>query len=198
MEKFDRSALRQMQETADRYHAGLTEEMIQDLEGRGITRAVAAEYRLGRCDDIHKGWLSIPYLRPSGTVWFNYRRTDGGKPKYVASGARHLYNTAALEVADSSGEIAICEGELDALVATALCGVPAVGVPGATQWSGNRHWRELFVGYQRVWILADPDEAGLAFAASVMEVLPQSRLVDLPADVNDTYLQHGGIKEFIK
>ncbi len=187
-----------MQERADRYHAGLTEEMSEYLEGRGITRDVAAQFRLGRCDDVHEGRLSIPYLRTTGTVWFNYRRMDDGKPKYLASGARHLYNTAALDTADQTGEVAISEGELDCIVASAICGVPCVGVPGATQWTGNAHWRELFVGYQRVWILADPDEAGLGLAQAIMESLPAARLVRLPGDVSETFLTHGGIKEFMK
>lgn len=188
-----------MQETASRYHDRLARNpgVIQYLSQRGITQAIADEYMLGICDDIHKGWLSIPYLRKHGTVWFNYRRMDEGKPKYVASGKRHLYNTAALDQADMTGTVAICEGELDAIVATALCGVPAVGVPGATQWTGNPHWRELFVGYQRVWVLADPDEAGLGLASAILESLPRARLVDLPGDVNETYLKHQGIKEFL-
>lgn len=195
---FDRKALELMQATAERYHTGLTEEMTQYLGDRGITPALAIKFLLGRCDDLHEGWLSIPYLRPSGVAWFNYRRMDGGKPKYMASGSKHLYNTADLEVADTTGEIAIAEGELDTIIASAVCGVPCVGIPGATQWTGNKHWHELFRGYQRVWVLADPDEAGLALASAILEVLPAARLVKLPGDVTDTYLTHGGIEEFMK
>jgi DNA primase len=187
-----------MQATAERYHAGLTQEVIDYLAGRGIPREVADEYLLGVCDDIHEGWMSIPYLRPTGVIHFNYRRMGDGKPKYIGAGKKHLFNTAALDVADQSGEIAVCEGELDTIIATALCGVPAVGIPGATQWTGNPHWRELFVGYRRINILADPDEAGLGLASAILESLPAARLIKLPGDVNETYLAHGGIKEFIK
>src|ERR1700761_9822106 len=116
--RFDRKALGQLQERADRYHAGLTDEMSAYLEARGIGRDVAHRFRLGRCDDVHEGWLSIPYLRAAGTVWFNYRRMDDGKPKYVAGGERHLYNTADLDTADQTGEVAISEGELDCIVAS--------------------------------------------------------------------------------
>ena len=62
----------------------------------------------------------------------------------------------------------------------------------------NRSWHELFRGYQVIWILADPDDAGLALAASIMEVLPRARLVKLPGDVTDTYLKHGEIRSFLK
>ena len=198
MAQFDRSLLKTLRERAERYNKNLSEEVIQHLSSRGITRALADEFLLGTCDDIHEGWMAIPYLRPNGVVWFNYRRMDDGKPKYMASGSKHIYNTAAFDIADSSGEIAISEGELDALIATRLCDVPTVGIPGNTQWTGNRHWRELFAGYQRVWILADPDEAGMLMAAGILEVLPAARLVKLPYDVNDTYLKTGGIKEFLK
>lgn len=198
MAQFDRAALGHMQATAERYHRNLSEEASAYLEGRGITRELAEQYLLGTCDDLYPGRLTIPYLRPSGTVWFNFRSLGDDKPKYLASGSRHLYNTAALDQADETGEIAIAEGELDALVATELCGVPCVGIPGATQWVGNKHWRELFVGYPRIWMLADPDDAGRDLAEAILGSLPSARLVNLPADVNDTFLKHGGIKEFMR
>jgi len=197
---FDRAALSQMQATAERYHENLllSAEHLLYLEGRGISEWLARQFLLGCCDDVHEGWLSIPYLRTAGTVWFNYRRMDEGKPKYMASGSKHLYNTADLELSDASGEVCIAEGELDTIIASAVCGLPCVGVPGATQWSGNRSWHELFRGYQRVSILADPDEAGLGLAQAIMDTLPAARLVKLPGDVTETYLQHGDIKGFIK
>lgn len=203
MAKFDRAALAQRQETAERYADNLAAESNRAaqefLEARGITPALAREYLLGVCDDVRPGWLSIPYLRPSGVVWFNYRdMTPGAKPKYKSAGERHLYNTVALDQADKTGEIAIAEGEFDALVATSLCGLPTVGVPGATQWIGNPHWRELFVGYPRVWMLADPDDAGEGLANTILESLPAARIVRLPADVNDTYLKHGSLGEFVR
>lgn len=205
LNKFDRSALKQNQERAEHYHdllmASETLEAataVDFLEARGIGIDLIKTYKLGLCDDIHPGWISIPYIRePHGVIWFNYRNLSGSGPKYKAPGEKHLYNTAALDVADETGEIFIAEGEFDALVAHALCDAPTVGIPGATQWTGNRHWRELFVGYQRIYVLADPDEAGLQLASAILEVLPAARLVNLPADVTDTYLKHGEIRSFI-
>ena len=198
MAKFDRSALAQNQERAERYHANLDDSTVAYLEGRGITRDLADKYMLGICDDLYPGRLSIPYLRPSGVVWFNFRSLDGSAPKYIAHGAKHLFGTDALDVADETGEVFICEGELDRIIANDVCGLPTVGIPGATQWTGNRTWHELFVGYQRVWVLADPDDAGRQLAAAILDRLPAARLVNLPADVTDTYLQHGDLKEFVR
>lgn len=199
--KFDRAALKQRQETAERYHSNLEYDKVAQayLANRGIEMDVAERYLLGICDDLYPGRLSIPYLRePHGVIWFNYRALDGSEPKYKATGAKHLYNTVVLDQADETGEIAIAEGELDAIVATELCDVPTVAIPGATQWAGNRNWHELFAGYQRVWLLADPDDAGKNLATAIAERLPAARLVNLPNDVNDTYLRFGGIKEFMR
>lgn len=189
-----------LQEKAERYHQNLLQnaEALLWLESRGITEWLAREYLLGVSDDVDRGRIAIPYLRRSGVAWFNYRSIDGSKPKYRATGARHLYNTVALDQADHTGAIALCEGELDALVATSLCDVPAVGIPGATQWQGNPSWHELFRGYPRIWVLADPDEAGEGLAKAILASLPKAEVVQLPADVNDTYLKHGGIKEFFR
>lgn len=196
--EFDRASLSQKQATAERYHRALTPEVIQYLSDRGISRDVADQFLLGVCDDIHQGWLSIPYLRPSGTVHFNFRNLTGGSPKYASPGKKHLYNTGDLDIADTTGEVCICEGELDTIIASAVFGVPSVGVPGATQWTGNKHWHELFRGYQRVWMLADPDDAGLSMAAAVLDTLPQARLVRLPGDVNETYLRGEDLRSYLK
>jgi len=195
--EFDRKALSQRLETAQRYHKNMDDAAYGYLKSRGISDIVAANFMLGISDDVYEGRLTIPYLRPSGVVWFNYRAMNGETPKYKAAGKKHLYNTADLDVADNTGEIAVAEGEIDTITASALCGVPCVGIPGATQWTGNPHWRELFTGYQRVHILADPDEAGIGLATAIMENLPQARLVKLPGDVNETYLKYGDIREFM-
>lgn len=197
--EFDRKALGQHQATAERYHDGIAEATVDYLATRGIGWGEIETFMLGTCDDIHDGWLSIPYLRPPhGTMWFNYRNLSGHGPKYAAPGHKHLYNTVDLDTADMTGEIAIAEGEIDTITASALAGVPCVGIPGATQWTGNPHWWELFRGYQVVWVLADPDEAGLDLAAAIMDKLPAARLVKLPGDVNETFLAEGEIRRFLK
>lgn len=202
--QFDRATLAHNQATAERYHQNLSPQTYDYLSGRGITGEVIERFMLGTCDDIYDGWLAIPYLRPSGVIGFKFRCPydhkckDLGHSKYKNQGATHLFNTADFEIADQTGEIAISEGELDAIVSSALCDVPTVGIPGATQWTGNPHWHELFRGYRIVWILADPDEAGFGLASTILDTLSQARLVKLPGDVNETYLAYDGIKEFVK
>jgi DNA primase len=199
--EFDRQKLTQLQATATRYNATIRDETVDYLASRGITGETIDRFLLGTCDDIYDGWLSIPYLRPSGVIWINHRNLGeitATRPKYKASGKKHIFNTADLDIADQTGKIAIAEGEIDTITASALCGVPTVGIPGATQWTGNPHWHELFRGYQRVWVLADPDEAGLGLASAIIDTLPAARLVKLPGDVNETYMKHGDIKGFMQ
>jgi DNA primase len=99
-----------------------------------------------------------------------------------------LYNTKAL--LEGGGRIAITEGEIDAISAEA-CGIPAVGVAGAQAW--QPHFREPFIGYREVLILADGDEAGLKFASTVARELPCGRIVSMPPgqDVNSVFVQGG-------
>jgi DNA primase len=119
-----------------------------------------------------------------------FRRLDGGNPKYmtVPGDKPRLYNTHALT--RYSKDMAITEGELDAVTAE-LAGIPTVGVPGAQMW--KPYFRELFLGYRNVNILADGDEAGMEFARQVAKSLHNSRIIPMPdgEDVNSLVLSQG-------
>lgn len=177
---------------ANRYAAGLTDEARQYLSDRGIDEAATVKYSLGICDDIYHGRLSIPYLRRAGVVGFNFRSIHGDTPKYLTQGHKHLYNTAALDRADLTGSIYITEGEFDAIIATERYGLAAVGVPGAAVWKALPYAAELFRGYDRIVVLADPDDAGMALAATILADIPRAEVRKLQYDVTDCYLK--GIK----
>jgi DNA primase len=93
--------------------------------------------------------------------------------------------------------IAICEGEIDTMVLSGLCGIPAVGVAGVTQW---REWFPMMLeGYKRIFIFADNDlkedgrNPGMELAKRIKEDLRNAIVVNLPEnkDVNDVYLSEG-------
>lgn len=143
----------------------------------------------------YRGTLSIPYLRKSATgVWsvvsIRFRRLDNEKPKYMTTpGDRpRLYNTVALLKPEA--RVCITEGEIDAITAES-CGLPTIGVPGATSW--KKHFREPFLGYREVFILADGDDAGMGFAETVANDLPNAKVIPMPrgSDVNDLVLREG-------
>lgn len=170
------------------------------LASRGIGTE-AAPFGLGYVEDplpgheYYRGCLAIPYLRYSdwrgwSVASLRFRRLDGGSPKYmtVAGDRPRLYNTVAMN--RYSRDIAITEGEIDAITAE-LAGVPTVGVPGATMW--KPYFRELFLGYRNVNILADGDEPGMEFATSVAKTLPNARIIPMPdgEDVNSLVNSQG-------
>lgn len=158
-------------------------------------------FRLGYVGDplpgheMYQGMLSIPYLRWSAdkewaVVSIRFRRLDENKPKYLtlAGDRPRLFNTMAL--LKDTPNVAITEGELDAITAT-ICGIPSVGVPGAQNW--QPHFREPFLGYRNVYILADGDDAGMQFATQVSATLPNSKIIPMPSgeDVNSVVTTKG-------
>lgn len=201
---------------ANRYHTTLASHQpgspaLDYLLGRGIEREQVDAYRLGVVDGSfpehvpYTGWISIPYLtRLGGPVQLKFRRLSGDGPKYMGSGGSpRLYNTLALDKADRLGYVAICEGEFDALVLDALCGIPAVGVPGVDTWASRPEWREIFAGFSKVLVFPDqePDKTrpngtkhnpGRELGERILRDLDTAQLVGLPAkDANESYLQYG-------
>ncbi len=153
----------------------------------------------------YAGWVTIPYLRPAGPVALKFRRLDDGKPKYLSlpGYGTHLFNTEALR--GPGRVVGACEGEFDAIILTACCGIPTVGIPGATQWRNRREWPELFEGRQVLMFpdvdrKKEGDDPGDKLGKAVAESLDSVRVVRLPEpegedtkmDVNACYLQYGG------
>ena len=191
-------------EAAIQYNKDLSAEAIKFLADRGISKEVADQYLLGSIvlpvagHENYKGWLSIPYLTVMGhCVGFKFRRLDEGKPKYGAPLGQkgHLYNVS--DIILSSEYIAVCEGELDTIVASAILGVPAVGVPGVQAWKA--HFNRMFTGYGRVYVIGDNDlkddgtNPGAEFSRMVAQEIGNATIVSLPAgmDLNDLYLAKG-------
>ncbi|WP_018687027.1 toprim domain-containing protein [Actinokineospora enzanensis] len=194
-----------------RYHASLPGSAAEEhLATRGLTAPSVVEkvdrFRLGYVDDPlpgheqYRGMLAIPYLRLSpGREWsvvsLRFRCIDPdcgheyhGKYNTIAGDRPRLYNT--IEIIRNDDVIAVVEGEIDA-VTSSICGVPAIGVPGADAW--RPVFREALLGFETVYIIAEGDEAGLRFANTVAADLPNGRIVRLDDghDVNSTVVDQG-------
>jgi DNA primase len=145
---------------------------------------------------MYRGRLVIPYMRYMYGEWFTvglkFRRIndDSGGAKYLGDSSPKLYNT--VDAIENDDEIAICEGELDALTAS-ISGVPAVGVPGVDTW--RREWTPIFHGYERVWTLSDGDKPGHDFADRLRKLIgpDRVRIVPMPdgLDVNSFVREYG-------
>ena len=191
-------------EAANRYADRIDERTLRYLSARGISEEVAALYQLGTVTDPypghegHVGWLSIPYITALGMcAAVKFRRLDDGKPKYGAPIGQksHLFNVSATLASTSS--IVICEGEFDAIVMEANCGIPAVGVPGVAAW--KPYYPKLFNGFDMVYIVGDNDikedgsNPGMEFSRRVSGEVLNGQIVTLPPgmDITDYYLANG-------
>lgn len=210
IERLSASQKKFLVESAKRYHLSLRGSAAEEyLATRGLTspgvREGVEQFRLGYVaepsagHEMYRGFLSIPYLRESAdekisvvSIRFrcllDHEHRGHGKYMQTAGSESWLYNTRAL--IRHSPVVAITEGEIDAVTAQ-LSGVPAVGVPGATTW--KPYFRELFVGYEVVYVLADGDEAGATFSRQVASSLPNSRVIPCPPglDVNSLVVSQG-------
>lgn len=168
------------------------------LAARGIDLQTAHTYRLGYVaspipgDEDMKGRLAIPYETPvGGVVNMRFRTLAGDGPRYLSHAGTHtfLFNVRALHKPGDT--IALCEGELDTVVADGLCDINAIGVAGASNWM--KHYPLLLEDYRRVVVLADGDAAGREFAKKVVSTLSNAVAVPMPdgADVNEVFLAEG-------
>lgn len=167
------------------------------LTDRGITGEAAQKFRLGFVDQPQPGHeqftgrLAIPYLLASGSVaWMKFRATDDSEPKYLGlpGGRTRLYNVAATLA--TGDVIAVCEGELDAIILQELCGIPAVGVPGVTNW--KPHFRRVLADFPTILAIGDGDEPGREFSKLLAREIG-AQIVDMPAghDVTSLVLSAG-------
>jgi hypothetical protein len=170
------------------------------LAARGITEAAARSSLLGVVSEPvtyeHKrfrGRLSIPFVTPAGVVQMRFRCLedhdcrDEGHGKYDSPGGlpTRLYNVAALH--SDGNTVGITEGELDAVVATHVLGLPSVGVPGIKNW--KPHFARCFADYEEVLVFADHDEdeeKGLKHARRAVKEIPGARLVLPPLGLDLT------------
>lgn len=168
------------------------------LQARGVTPEVARARRLGYVGtplvggEQYVGRVVIPYLTPAGVVDVRYRAIhDGTQPKYLSrpGAEQRMYGVAAFD--SPLDYIAITEGEFDSIIVNDLCGIPAVGIPGANGWKPF-YWR-AFEDYSRVLVFTDGDQAGKEFSKKIAQDIQSAVIVPMPdgMDVNDVYLSEG-------
>lgn len=188
---------KELLEKATESYAQNLQEIVPYLQSRGITEQTAIMFRLGFVrepemgHEPYVGKLAIPYLTPTGVIDIRFRslNSDGG-PKYMSrpGATTHIYNINAL--GNDSDVLAICEGELDTVVAT-QAGFSAVGLPGANNWKS--FYNRVLADWAKVVLLCDGDNAGREMAKHLSRELDNVFPVFMPEgqDVNDVYLNEG-------
>lgn len=172
---------------------------------RGIDPAEAKRYRLGVVEEPYSetheqyvGRLAIPYLTPTGVVSLRFR-TLGNGTKYLSmpGDKGFLYNVSAL--VGGGDTIAVCEGELDALIVTEYAGVPAVGLPGVHLWKPA--YDRCFAGFRHVLAVGDGDAAGESMIDALDEHLENLVPRQMPTgmDCNEFFLEEGpeALRDFL-
>ena len=197
-----------LQAAAETY-AKYVDDLASYLMARGVTKQAAHSSLLGKvCDPMpgherFEGMLSIPYVTLGGVVAFKFRNTEHDKisnngQKYDSPAGQHgrLYNVAALQ--SDLDVIAICEGELCALIFETQTGIPAVGTPG-TSW--QEHWSRCFADFDRVLVVADHDvredgsSPGVKHAKAVASKVRGAVLVLPPAGEDpDSWVLRDGVE----
>lgn len=189
-----------MEESSWRYHDQLDDAALEYLTGpeRCLTEEAIKKHRIGYVVDpspgheIVRGYLSIPYLTPKGEcISIRFRRLgEGGGPKYMsmAGDIPRLYGTEA--ITRGTRNICVTEGEFDRIIAD-MCGLPAVGTPGANAW--NPIWARLLVQFDGVYVLHDDDEPGRELVAKIANSgLENVRPVPMTGgDVTTYFTEHG-------
>lgn len=200
-----------LEEATARYEAALDQPTASYLIGRGLDpEGVTARFaRLGLVSDPmpgherFRGRLALPYVTPSGVVAMKFRCLGShanckaeGHEKYLApsGGKIRMYNTRAL--LDSSDTVAVCEGELDALMVHQIVGVPAVGTWG-TNWFD--HYPRMFADFDRVLVIADNDlkddgsNPGVKHARKIAATINRAEVVEPPEglDVSEWIVRDG-------
>lgn len=136
-----------------------------DIKDNRVKRIVD-KYQLGLVttpvnleDERFTGWLAIPYLTMAGVRGIRFRNlAPGAKPKYGQHTGQEtrLYNTNAYFAAEDS--VGLCEGEIDAIVATECLHIPTMGVPGADMWFSHKNvWAPGFKNFSTVFVFTDGD-----------------------------------------
>jgi len=198
-----------LQTAAERYHESINSQLASYLLARGIDKDAARGELLGLVaepvpgHEQFTGMLSIPYVTPAGVVAIKFRCVqdhdckDFSHPKYNAPSGQKPRLYGVRNLFTDQTHIAICEGELDAVVMTHAAGIPAVGVAGGDAWQD--HMPRCFADFEKVFIVMDHDvkedgsNPGARFARRIAESLDGGVVIRPPAglDVTEWQLRDG-------
>lgn len=110
--------------------------------------------------------VRIPYPREDGTEGTARYRIQMEKTEHFdrfrwkKRTRSFLYGLDRLEQYRAGKQVVLVEGESDCHTAW-LHGIPAIGLPGATNWKEDRD-AKLFDGFDRIYIVVEPDQGGEA------------------------------------
>ena len=192
-------------ELVEACHQALPTHIRQYLNARGITDAVADEYKLGWGKFYGKQWITIPIKNIEGNFSFFKLRQDPnqGKEKvtYPKGIEAQIYDWEML--ATEKERVVVCEGELDRLALLSKGIIAVTGTHGAMTF--KEEWIEKFNNIKKVYICYDNDDTGRKGSERIvrmMEVIGNEIfIITLPNelakgdDITDYFLKLNGSPE---
>lgn len=172
------------------------------LNKRGIDNDARHHFRLG-WDGFR---ISFPYFtseeRKHGKVVAIKYRDQQGNKSYETGGRRAIYN---VEEVRGAGEVIICEGESDTLLAWSrnrsgprVCGIPGASVSIRTA----EYWALDFLWANKIYVALDADDAGDAGSDTLIRALGERAIRVRPDpdtdghDLVDHYKKHGSLPQW--
>lgn len=116
------------------------------------------------------GHVTIPYYDSDGAcVAVRQRRNPNNRQRFAWNkGGTPIPYGAWLDLNKDARALVLVEGESDAQ-SLWLHGIPALGVPGATNYRAE--WTARYIGGRDVYIHVEPDNGGATFRAKVLQAL---------------------------
>ena len=136
--------------------------------------------------------LRIPYWGAAGeelAVRFRIA-LEGDRFRWKAGAKPCLYGVNRLADAQKAGMVVLVEGESDCHTLWSH-GIPALGIPGATNWREERD-APLLHGVETIYVVVEPDRGGKAVKEwlSRSSIRPRVKLLHLPVkDPSALHLQ---------
>jgi hypothetical protein len=186
---------RQKEASADTAQSGLT------LEQYATAKALPLDFlntcRMMELTYDRKLALRIPYLGADcEELAVRFRiALEGDRFRWKSGSKPCLYGLHRLSEAQKAGQVVLVEGESDCHTLW-FHGVPALGIPGATNWREERDARHLD-GIETIYVVVEPDDGGDAVREwlSSSTIRHRAKLIRLPAkDPSALYLEEP--KEF--
>lgn len=175
------------------------EEMLRWFEGRGISREVVADFKIGQLNHAQKGPVIVfPYFRGGELVFVKYRPLHDKKSMWTSKDSEPCLFGWDL-MPENGRTLVVCEGEPDAM-AFRQSGICAVSVPrgggeGDKQdgWI-DAEWERLQL-FDTIYLALDQDEQGHKAMEHIARRLGQHRCFIVGfgqyKDANDALL--GGV-----
>ena len=164
----------------------VAEEPLQGASLKALSRAKHGALPVQHLRDM--GWRDTKYAGvdavriPYGPGATRFRvGLTGDRFRWQTGSKPSLYGMEQRDSIREAGRVLLVEGETD-VAAARLMGIPAIGVPGASNW--RPEWAELLAGLE-VSVWKEPDQGGETLVRKVGADIDGVRVIPAPAGVKD-------------